>query len=649
MRTKAFTGVLSSLITVIMLLSLVPFKALCSGYTVDEVQELIDGIIAYKLSDSGAANVQDWIDGSITDNAGVTSEWYVLALSQSGERGFSSYRNALEAYLDSHNVSSATTRLKYALALSAAGSGSRYISDVLDTSVGKQGVMSWIYGLHVLNNGYTCRNYDTQSVVDELLSMQFADGGWAVMGENGDIDVTAMALQALAPHCPYRDDVRQAAERALDFLSQRQQDDGGYVSFGTPNPESASQVLSALSDMGIDCLSDERFIKNGNSLIDGIAAYRLPDGSFSHTAGGGYNETATVQAYYSMVSYMRMTRGEGPLFIIDNVQPQEAVPAPTENIIPAATEAPVTQPEAGDVTAVVTSPSPADVPGENVQPADRTSSAVTTASRTGTAASSASAVTTGKTTTSSASSASATSSAVTGTDAATSAAGTSETIQTVSAEASTAEDAAGSTEESGSGYKGKAIAVIIGAGAVLSLIIFAAGKRHYKNFIAVGIAAAAGVTIVLLTDIKTKDEYYNGERVHKENAIGTVTMTIRCDTVAGSGKNDHIPEDGIILDVTEFDLAEGETVYDILTEAARTYGIQVENTGNSGHAHGMVYIAGINYLYEYDFGDLSGWVYHVNGITPSRGCGDYILSDGDRIEWLYTCELGRDLDEVYEK
>ena len=57
----------------------------------------------------------------------------------------------------------------------------------------------------------------------------------------------------------------------------------------------------------------------------------------------------------------------------------------------------------------------------------------------------------------------------------------------------------------------------------------------------------------------------------------------------------------------------------------------------------MVYISGINYLYEFDFGDLSGWVYHVNGVSPSVGCGEYKLSDGDRIEWLYTCNLGNDL------
>ncbi len=105
----------------------------------------------------------------------------------------------------------------------------------------------------------------------------------------------------------------------------------------------------------------------------------------------------------------------------------------------------------------------------------------------------------------------------------------------------------------------------------------------------------------------------------------------------------------MILPPTAFDIETGDTVFDILTEAAQTYGIQVENKGSAGSAHGMVYISGINYIYEYDFGDLSGWVYHVNGITPSKSCGEYVLSGGDRVEWLYTCEIGHDLDEVYEK
>ena len=57
----------------------------------------------------------------------------------------------------------------------------------------------------------------------------------------------------------------------------------------------------------------------------------------------------------------------------------------------------------------------------------------------------------------------------------------------------------------------------------------------------------------------------------------------------------------------------------------------------------MVYIAGINYLYEFEYGDLSGWIYHVNGVSPSVGCADYILKDGDAIEWLYTLNLGEDV------
>lgn len=77
---------------------------------------------------------------------------------------------------------------------------------------------------------------------------------------------------------------------------------------------------------------------------------------------------------------------------------------------------------------------------------------------------------------------------------------------------------------------------------------------------------------------------------------------------------------------------------------ARKNKILIDSKGTSS----SVYIAGINNIYELEFGDLSGWVYHVNGITPSVGCGEYTVKDGDKIEWLYTCDLGRDLGEVYE-
>ena len=55
------------------------------------------------------------------------------------------------------------------------------------------------------------------------------------------------------------------------------------------------------------------------------------------------------------------------------------------------------------------------------------------------------------------------------------------------------------------------------------------------------------------------------------------------------------------------------------------------------------YIQGINNLYEFDCGDLSGWQYIVNGWSPNYGCSRYIVKEGDAIEWRYTCDMGRDL------
>ena len=605
MRNKVLTGFLCIVLALVLSLGCSPMDALCSEHTVDEVSDLIGGIVDYKLSQCGAGSIDDWLRGDIAAGAGRTSDWYALTLSQYGYTDLSAYESSLTDYLGSNNVLSATSREKYALGLAAAGSQSSYISDILDSSIGEQGIMSWIYGLHVLNNGYTCSRFTSDSVVDTILSMQYGDGGWALFGDYGDIDVTAMTVQALAPHYNSRGDVSKAVDRALDFLSYRQQDNGGYSSFGTPNPESASQVLVALSDLGIDCRYDDRFIKECHDLIDGIIEYRLSDGSFCHSMGSGSNETATVQAFYSLVAFKRMTEGKSPLLVLDNRR------------------LPQSQQEHND---------------SSQQQVQQSTSAAATASS---GAKSTTAKTSTVTTT-----ASVTVSAKTGTSAVT--VTISGTVAASTAKITTA--AALNTEtDHKKNVKPMIIIVIIGAAAVISIIIFILGKRNRKNYLFIVLAAGAAIAVVLLLEIQSADDYYSGEKKQKDNIAGTVTMEIRCDTIAGKSDSEHIPADGVILPPTAFDFESGETVFDILTEAAQAYGIQVENRGSAGSSHGMVYIAGINYIYEYDFGDLSGWVYHVNGITPSRGCGEYELSDGDRIEWLYTCEIGHDLNEVYEK
>lgn len=128
----------------------------------------------------------------------------------------------------------------------------------------------------------------------------------------------------------------------------------------------------------------------------------------------------------------------------------------------------------------------------------------------------------------------------------------------------------------------------------------------------------------------------------------TVTITIVCDTILQhmdrlrEGKNAYVPSNGCILAASKLSFNEGETVFDVLCRACKLAGIQLEYAWTP--AYDSYYVEGINSLYEFDCGELSGWMYRVNGWFPNYGCSSYKLSDGDSIVWCYTCEgLGADV------
>ena len=99
------------------------------------------------------------------------------------------------------------------------------------------------------------------------------------------------------------------------------------------------------------------------------------------------------------------------------------------------------------------------------------------------------------------------------------------------------------------------------------------------------------------------------------------------------------PEDvGTILDTTEVELKDGDTVFDILKQVVKDNSIQMEYKGRKS----SVYVQGIHNIYEFDRGPESGWVYRVNGEISQVSCGAHKLNDGDKIEWLYTTDLGRE-------
>lgn len=124
------------------------------------------------------------------------------------------------------------------------------------------------------------------------------------------------------------------------------------------------------------------------------------------------------------------------------------------------------------------------------------------------------------------------------------------------------------------------------------------------------------------------------------------SISVRCDTALNNKslsaeKQKYVPENGIIYAERTVEFEEGETVFDVLYREMKQNGIHMEF--KTTPAYNSKYIQGINNLYEFDCGELSGWIYRVNGETPNVGCSQYELKNGDKIEWIYSCNLGKDV------
>lgn len=633
-KNKLFAILLCVTMLLFSVVTAVPVSA-AEAYTVAQVQSLCDGIVAY----NGYASAQAFIDGSLCANAGATAEFYAIALSQSGDYRFSGYESALLSYLDTHEVRSAASREKYALALAAAGSTDRYISDTANEAIGGLGVMSLVFGMHLLNNGYDSRLYTTDELLGEILSREKENGGWAVSGSWGDVDVTAMTLQALAPHYGGRSDVTAAVDRAVRWLSQKQLDSGGYKTMGIENCESAAQVIMALSALGIDAQGDSRFVKNGTSVMAAMTRYRLQNGGFSHTGGDG-NDTATVEAFCALVSYCRMKNGQKSFYQLDHAVRRASSDsrADREDTDGGAEQdggsrQSDSRSSGGSVNRSFDRSDSAggsdqDAPArEDDADSDSGNRVFYVNGKRYIEATDASGerVTVGIDETQAQRPAAATQAPAYG------------GFQPGATDDTAARDA--SIDESGGrgGYKPYAILAIVLAAGGGCAVLFLMKKRNKKHYIAVGIVAAAGVIFVLLTNFESTEAHYHPQENKGEF---TVTLSIRCDTIKDrEKKHELIPDDGVILDTKTFSASSGDTVYDVLQNAAKTYRIQIDNSG----ADGAAYIAGLGGLYEFDYGDLSGWMYRVNGTFPEVGCQSCTVHDGDRIEWLYTTDIGKDL------
>lgn len=260
----------------------------------------------------------------------IGGDWAVFGLARSEmqvpEGYFERYYQSVEEYVrKSGGVLSNNKYTEYsrvAITLTAIGknpedvSGFNLIKPLADyEKTVKQGINGAIWALIALD----CGNYEIpenaeakvkatrEMYVKHILNKQNPDGGWALSGEISDPDITGMALSALAR---YRDDenVKEASEEALLCMSKMQNENEGFNSC-----ESCAQMIVALCELGIS-IDDERFVKNGKSLLDNMLLYYDGKSGFKHNLSGEVNQMATEQGFYALAALWRVGNGKRSLY-----------------------------------------------------------------------------------------------------------------------------------------------------------------------------------------------------------------------------------------------------------------------------------------------------------------------------------------------
>ncbi len=172
-----------------------------------------------------------------------------------------------------------------------------------------------------------------------------------------------------------------------------------------------------------------------------------------------------------------------------------------------------------------------------------------------------------------------------------------------------------------------------------------------KDILIVAFIALLLAVVFSGTKIQSVEEYYITHIDDITEESETVFITIDASTVLDHWdeldpalqSEKYVPDDGVILEKTEYVLRPDDTVFDILKRTVRHNQIHMEYQGADENIYKSVYIQGINHLYEFSAGPLSGWMYAVNKEHPDYGVNRYELEDGDEIKFEYTIDLGRDL------
>lgn len=258
------------------------------------------------------------------------ADWLAMALALGGaDGGREVYLRGLEAFVTDRyaregtlHTRKATEFHRIALTVAALGADPTAFGTHPDGSpvdlvaegtyayagdLGHQGLNGLIFALITLNSGKYGTEDQRMEILSRILAAQTPEGGFGLAEGSADADITAMALQALAP---YRESCPLEIEAALDWLAGQMTPRCTFLTYDSESAESVAQVIIALCCLGIDPKKDGRFLRGEQNLLLALDSFALPDGTYRHapedTEG---NVMATEQAMLALIAADRFSGG----------------------------------------------------------------------------------------------------------------------------------------------------------------------------------------------------------------------------------------------------------------------------------------------------------------------------------------------------
>lgn len=322
---KALRRIMAVALSLSILACALAAPALAAAPGTDKLTTLIEGAVAYKTGAAAGLVNED----SLKDLAAL--DWWVFGAARAGlTEDYDAYLTATSNFLRTTDGQSVTDLERIMLSVKATGGNPEKIGGrnlVRELEMANMSTISAaIYGLFCLSGVNYTPSVDAvntpDSLIDTIDSLKLANGSFAFdtqWAPDGETDMTALAVQALAPYYNTSNKAKTIIDAALGYLSSEQEENGHYMAWGANSSGNLVQVIMALCALGKDPATEADFQKVNGDLMSALASFENADGSFG---SGAYDVTyATKDGLLCFTALKRFYETKNSIYDLRDAAP----------------------------------------------------------------------------------------------------------------------------------------------------------------------------------------------------------------------------------------------------------------------------------------------------------------------------------------